>query len=102
MAGLQRARSIGRESLGANSELSAEVIEDALEFITPWLHGPKGNALLAGTIKVVERGSVEKMEFYNFMYLIHHLSPEVGAMVSILTDTDFPKPDLEWMRGFER
>jgi len=101
--GLQRARSASRESLESmgGRQLSDEIINNVLEDLTPWLHGPKGNGLLNALSQVCDRGRVSGMEFYNFMTIIHHLDPTVGAMAGALSDTTFPQPSVHWCIGFE-
>jgi|WetSurMetagenome_2_1015567.scaffolds.fasta_scaffold687139_1 hypothetical protein len=101
--GLQRARTASRESLENMGEpkLSQDIIDGVLEDLTPWLHGEKGDALLNGLIKVSDRGRVTGMEFFNFMYIIHHLDPTLQAMAGTLCETTFPEPDIHWCAGLE-
>ena len=103
MNGIQHARSVGRESMGKNpatisgKAISPEIVDAALEDITPWLYGEKGDAFLKGVIDVVERKKVTGMEFYNFMYVLQHLEPTMGQMVSALADIDLPELTYAWI-----
>ena len=106
LTGLQRARSIVEEN--ASRELSIngnpidpKVMDSALEDITPWLFGEKGNALVRGLGIVSDRDSVKGMEFFNFMYIIHVLEPTLNMMAGALTDTMFPEPDIAWAGGLK-
>jgi hypothetical protein len=102
LIGLQRARSVDMENLSYNDgrKVSDELTEAIAADLTPWLHGTKGNAFLSGVIKVQDR-NVTGMEFYNFMYIIHRLEPTMQAMIGALTETNFPEPDMQWIRGFD-
>ncbi len=102
LIGLQRARSVTRENQEIEDvngdKLSPEMVNWVLEDLLPWMHGEKGEALLNAVVKVSERGSVTGGELYNFMTIIHLLSPAVNACVGALTTYDFPKPNLEWFK----
>jgi len=98
--GLQHARSISREgveSIANEKSIEPEIVDGVLEDLTPWLHGPKAEALLSRLIKVSERGSVTGMELFNFMTVIHVPSPVVAAMAGALTDYTFPFPTTNWI-----
>ena len=65
--------------------------EVGLAQIFPWIFGNKCPLLVIQ--KVLDRGYVEKMEFYNFMYIIHYLAPQV----MVVTDTEFPEPNMKML-----
>jgi len=100
LLGLQRARSTSREGTEAlaRSGTRPEIIDGVLEDLTPWLHGPKAEALLNSLAQVYDRDRVTGGELYNFMTIIHVLNPTIAAMAGILTDYTFPKPSLEWFK----
>lgn len=100
LTGLQRARSIGNESF-KDSKLSEVGKIAALEYLNPWLYGIKGDAYISGVVKVVNRGSIEPIEFYNFMTILSR-DLAMKAMVEILCDTDFPLPDFEWFKELKK
>lgn len=96
--GIQRARTAsceGTENL-APEGTRPEVIDGVLEDLTPWLHGPKAEALLTALVRVSDRGHVTGGELFNFMTIIHVLNPTIAAMAGILSDYTFPKPNMTW------
>lgn len=96
--GIQRARTASLEGTEAVARpgTSPEIINDVLEDLTPWLHGPKAEALIKALTIVSDRGSVTGGELYNFMTIIHVLNPVIAAMAGTFADTTFPKPDMTW------
>lgn len=58
--GLQRARSTASreevEALAAGMSVDDEIVDNVLQGIMPWLHGPEAEALLLGLVNVSERG----------------------------------------------
>lgn len=65
--------------------------EAGLSLIFPWVFGDK--CPLLAIQKVLDRGSVTKMEFYNFMFILHEFIP----VVMVASDTKFPEPDIRML-----
>ena len=95
--GIQRARTASREETEAIApDIRPEIIDGVLEDLTPWLHGPKAEALLNGLVKVSDRGTVTGQELYNFMTVIHILNPVIAMMAGTLANYKFPQPNMQW------
>lgn len=97
--GFQRARSVSRENLTKGATLSEKIsdrlVESILEDLNPWLFGAKGEAFFKALLKTQEQGKVNGIDFFNFMTIIHRLDPTLQTLIGILTETDFPEPNIE-------
>lgn len=94
--GLQRARSASVEELtrlGYEEKTVKAVIGNCM----PWLEGEKGEAFLKSLAFVSDRSNVTGMELYNFMTVIHRLDRNLLMIVSGMSKTEFPEPDMKWL-----
>lgn len=94
--GLQRVRSMSVEELtrmGWEEETVKVVISDLI----PWMHGEKGDAFLNALGAVSSRGKVTGQELYNFMSILHLLDRTLLMMLSAVTETMFPAPQMYWI-----
>lgn len=95
--GLQRVRSMSVEELtrmGFEEGTAKRVIGD----LVPWMQGEMGDAFLESLAKVSNRGSVDGIELYNFMFILHAFDRNLLMMISAVTDVMFPEPNLAWVR----
>ena len=91
MHALQRYRSIIKENMTGISGINDEM----LATLYPWIFGTK--CPLIALQKVLDRGSVNGSEFYNFMYIVHRFIPEIKIVRLIETQEKFPEPDTNWI-----
>lgn len=93
--GLQRVRSMTIEEL-TRLGFKENVVKAVIEDLMPFTQGSKSDALLNALTMVQNRKSITGQEFYNFMTILHTLDRALLVMVAIITETEYPYPNMKW------
>jgi hypothetical protein len=92
LVALTRYRGMAAEQLGPDMLAVAQQVEQ-------WTLGFKSP--LPACEKMLAQEPMEPMAFFNLMYLAHNMAPELAMAVSVLRHVDLPKPNIQWVRGWE-
>lgn len=95
---LQKIRSNEKEYLENMGGVTPEVAKNIFELIAKWTAGSHGEATLKGLQKVIDRGYVSPMEFYNFMTIAYKFDSGIINLWLSLLNESLPEPDTEWLK----
>lgn len=92
-------------SISAENEQNDPGLYRVQQFLEPKIFDDR--YLLSPLLKIVDRldngGRIEPIEFYNIMTIIDRWAQSVEAEYVIQAENlnGFPKPDIQWMRGWD-
>lgn len=94
MLATQRYRSMSAETIGSDPLLAQ---------LQPWSLGE--NSILKPLVQIMDQyersGIIAPTDVYNIVTLARMKTPEILALYGMMFGVELPKPNLDWLKGWE-